>query len=147
MKHLIQGKLDYQCTTYSTAMILGITHEEVLELLGHDGRDIVNESGVGSAKYRGVHIQEIQNICCGMGKALIPYEPIPNLAGAPIECWGTYIQREIMPGSVGLILGHNRSGRHCVAWDGNKILDPNGLESSLTGIECFYKLVDLNACN
>ncbi len=143
MKHLIQGKLDYQCTTYSAAMILGISHNHVIEQLGHDGREIINPIGVGSAKFKGVHIQEIQALFYDHHLGLIPYEPTPNLNGEPVDCWDGAIQQFIMPGSIGLIIGQNRSGRHCVAWDGEKILDPNG-DSSLIGFECFYKVVKLN---
>ena len=143
MKHLIQPELAYQCTTYSAAMILGISHEEVLESIGHDGREIINPEGVGSAKFKGVHIQEIQALFYEHGLALIPYEPNPNLNGELVDCWDGAIQQFIMPFYNGLIIGQNRSGRHCVAWDGTKILDPNGLESSLTGIECFYAMVKI----
>ena len=144
MEHLFQEKLGSQCTTYSAAMILGITHSQLVGFLGHDGLAITQPQGVGSLKYRGVHIQELQAIMEPMGLALIAYEPLPNLNGEAVECWQDRIQSEIMPDAIGLIVGRNRGGKHCVAWDGSKILDPNCIISTLLSIECFYKLVVLN---
>lgn len=123
-------------------MLVEKTPEEVISGVGTDGKTIIDPTGVGARKYCGIHMQQVQAYLNTLGKCLAPYEVLPNFDhGVVIKQWELEdLQLEVMEGHPGLITGNNRSGKHCVAWDGHRILDPNGTESKLQSIDTFWKL-------
>ena len=83
MKHLLQKPGEQKCLTYCCAMLLDLPVEIVENMIGHDGMEILWPERPGNERYRGVHIQEIQDVFISYGKAIFPIEQFPYLA--PID--------------------------------------------------------------
>jgi hypothetical protein len=124
------------CLIYSTAMVLDVAPEKVINLLGHDGQEEWFPLAPPDRRKRGVHIQEIQDLLWELGWRLMLVELMP--ASAPAG--RTHMYREIWPadraierfkryidGRWAILIGQVPSGNyHACAWDGEKILDPRG---------------------
>ena len=83
MKQLLQKPGEQKCLTYCTAMLLDLPIEIVENMIGHDGMEVLWPERSGNERYRGVHIQEIQDVFISYGKAIFPIEKFPYLA--PID--------------------------------------------------------------
>jgi len=64
-------------------MLLDIDVTIVENHIGHDGMEILWPERSGNERYRGIHIQEIQDVFISYGKGLFPIEQFPYLS--PID--------------------------------------------------------------
>lgn len=123
------------CTLYSAAMLLDEEPENLIKELGHDGLEVWWPDQHGPGKYRGVHIQEIQDICASRGFALSLIEAypmsIPNEGASPKPVFkmGEASERLVkaLHNRLALLIGQG-AGRymHACAWDGKRVFDPQG---------------------
>jgi len=137
MKHLVMAKP--QCLLYSAAMVLGLEVEDITDLLGHDGMEIVADLKTND-RYAGVHIQEIQTIAFRLGRYLCPVEPIPasqhgdNIRPLYSICGTDYAVRfmAMTAGRQGILIGASAKGNeHAVAFDDDTVYDPLGKKYSI----------------
>lgn len=66
------------CMIYSAAMALGITPEEIIKEIGHDGTEIKWPSMTGNNRLRGVSIQEIIDLALKRNIALVCLDAYPH---------------------------------------------------------------------
>ncbi len=126
---LPKGK--HQCLIYATAMLLGITPEQVIETVGHDGSEIWWPQLESPWGQRGIHMQEILDVVEATGQTLVCYQLMPT--SVPID---EGLQRRAVfelkraKERFSLVLGVGPgiliTARHACAWDGSKVYDPNG---------------------
>lgn len=105
-------------------MLLDCTPQEVIDFLGHDG-------------LKGVHIQEIQAFAISKGFILALVEARPVLDNVEVST-----TLDVLKLGAGLLLGETSTGnKHCVAWDGEAVFDPNR-HSIFSSIESLWILID-----
>ena len=80
MIQLFQKQDEQKCLLYCAAMILEIGVNTLENMLSATGMEEWWPDRYGNQKFRGVHIQEIQDVFMFYGKALIPIEQFPYLA-------------------------------------------------------------------
>ena len=126
------------CLLFSLAMVLDADPQELIDEIGHDGRDIMFPEVIGTIRQRSFHIQEIIDCCWKRGRAVTPIDIAPCTApdGHPElarEIWDREVARErikkYLTGNVALLIGrtsHKGLGHAC-AWDGEKVYDPRGM--------------------
>ncbi len=138
------------CLLTSTAMVLDKTNEEMIELIGHDGGEIVFPDLPEPSKRQGVHIQEVIDIAIDLGYAVTSIEVSPSSTtdgknNFDIKFKESYADRLKwhMHHSIGIITGLGRRWPHAVAWDGKKILDPQGrtydFDDIKMGVQVYYR--------
>ena len=141
---LPKGK--HQCLIYATAMLLDVEPSEIIEILGHDGIDIWWPELAVPNCFRGVHIQEILDVCAHFGYGLICYQVMPRTSpfgrvdmvrnifevDKALERIDRYLKEP------GLIV----TDVHACAWDGESVYDPNGMITSIQSVALkeFYLL-------
>ena len=136
---LIKQTID-ACLLYSAAMILSVDPKILIDEIGHDGQDIWWPELKGCQQKRGHHIQEIQDCFIRRGKCLYPVELMPTIhtdskfkpetifkINNAMERFQIHIAYK-----TGILIGMNRYNKaHAVAWDGQRIFDPNGMSYGL----------------
>ena len=122
-----------RCMLASAAMLFGTTIEDVQTFLGHDGLEVIGD------EYKGIHIQEIQRYALSKGYALACFEPMPVLEGRIVECWKDDFPLNKFEGL--LLCDTTKDGKHCVAWDGNEILNPTDAE--VVGFHQFWAKIKM----
>ena len=139
----------WSCVLASAAMVLDTDCKSLIEMIGHDGSEIVLPSLPEPAKRRGFHLQEIIDCAIRLSYTVTPIETLPystpdGKAEFPVDF---QISREsrltnYMNNSKGIITGLARKFRHAVAWNGSKIYDPHGLiypfNDCKIEIDCFW---------
>jgi hypothetical protein len=147
MKLQIQPNL-WSCMPVALAMILDEDFREIIEEIGHDGSEIIKTDQLEPCNRRGFHPQELAKICYSRSKALIQFDIIPSVYFNNI----TYIYGDdkkyidkLMRCNEGILLGTINGKDHGVAWDKEKIYDPNGTiyAKGFFGIETFLLVRDL----
>lgn len=128
MKHLLQPN-QWTCLPTSFAMAAGISLEEILEIIGHDGSEIVHQNLNEPYCRRTFHPQECIWAVYQKGFSVTPFEPISLLVAAPnyeITIEQKFDLDLIMSG-FGAITGIGSSGvRHAIAYEDYVGYDPNG---------------------
>ena len=129
-------QLTPSCVLYSAAMMLNEEPENLAKEIGHDGMERWWPDLPSPSCFRGVSVQEIQDVCFARGLGLVHIHAFPCIAPivAPLEDkplfdMGRATERflKMVHGKVGMFLGQAPSGvLHAVAWDGHKCFDPNG---------------------
>ena len=122
MKLQTQKPGEYKCLSYCAAMLLDISIEEVEGVLGYTGMEIINEGTIPEC-FRGIHIQEIQFLFNTKGYCLWPLEKNPILRDAPLYLRN---QEERFRWSLSFRKGILISENHAVAFENEKVFDPNG---------------------
>lgn len=135
----------WSCLPTAFAYVLGIPVTNVLELVGHDGSQIINPRLPEPRNRRSFHIQEMVDVCHH-------YQHLACL----IQAMPCFDEQDIMeaPKAVkrlqhylnlynGVIIGSTRKDhRHAVAWINGTVHDPNGtkygLENRSLVVEEFY---------
>lgn len=143
---LLRMKTGHRCFIYSAAMLLDETPETLMKELGHDGMIIAWPDLQSPKCFRGVHIQEVQDLCLRRGKLLAAVEIAPRI-GYDSHHWTRIYNDDretprflgAISGRPGLITGVYQNtalpqDNHCVAWDGERIFDPN---DKITRLEQF----------
>jgi hypothetical protein len=119
---------------YASAMLFGLTPEQVTELTGYDGQECPFKDG----GQRSHHPQELIDMAYKLGYALIPIERGPLISNGiehlPIfdeidadNRFGSYLK-----GNMGLLECYRNGEHHYVAWDGYNIYDPAGYTTVIT---------------
>lgn len=126
----------YQCSIVATAMLLGITPEDVVEGVGHNGTTIQFPEMPKPLCFRGVHIQEIIDFAIDRGYGLVPFEAQPIATTDGQNRYEVFADEyaEIRFDAMlkkfdGLLCGQRASGvGHIVAWNCKEKLayDPAG---------------------
>lgn len=126
------------CLLYSFAMCLDVHPDVLIQMIGHDGLEMVTEAEEPYC-FRGFAIPELVDVSIELGFAATLIEPFPMVYNgdvevavfprdkAPFRFWN-HINRA----PRGILLGEGNNGvPHAVAWNGRTIFDPNGREYSL----------------
>lgn len=131
----------YHCILASAAMALNRTPDQLIEMIGHDGMEVLYPSLPKPGCYRGFHTQEIIEVALHLGKTATPVEARP--VGTPdgehtfelsrigrfdsaIERFRFYLRTQ-----QGIILGQTGRLHHACGFSIGKVYDPRGLISSL----------------
>lgn len=123
----------WSCLATSFAMALDLPVSALMDLVGHDGSEIVWPSLADPICRRGHHPQEMVLAAHGLGFSVTPFEAYPSSIGAPgVEPFLVPMRgeaddrmRAIMSDATGVLTGTDWKGRrHAVAWDGRRMLDP-----------------------
>ena len=80
MKLLTQKENEQYCILYCAAMLLDLDIETIINYIGTDGLEKWWPNYPAPRCYRGIHIQEIQDLFIGYGKALVLIEKYPTVA-------------------------------------------------------------------
>lgn len=119
-----------QCLLYSAAMILDIDPRRLVQLIGHDGLDVVRKAPKPTC-YRGIAIQEIIDVFYCIGKAIMTIVPRPALGRTENHAVLVYSYDESQKRMSSYLDKHDAilvSNTHAVAWChiAEKIYDPKG---------------------
>lgn len=110
-------------------MVLGITLNEMLTRIGHDGSEIIWPELPEPQRRRTFHIQECLAVALrlGFGTTELQFGPSLTPDGQRLhEVTPPIDIRWLMSISTGVLYGRGRVTNHVVAWDGQKVYDPNG---------------------
>lgn len=134
---LLQQPNRWSCVPTAFAMTANLTAEEFIFRLGHDGSEILWPSLEEPLKRKGFSINECLVAAIPKLYAYLPtiscYCPGPNLPECIIRFKPDYI-KHLIKGQVAILAGTVSGHRHCVAWNGEKVFDPNG---TIYGIDRF----------
>lgn len=115
-------------------MIFDVSVLDLLKEIGHDGSEIIFPHLPDPYRRRAFHVQEMVEPCLRRNLPMVPLEATPLLGVSdgsihPIELPGGNLPRLIrcMQQYRGILLGDWPNGPHAVAWDKEKVYDPNGL--------------------
>lgn len=118
----------WSCLPCSFATVLGVTLEEILEYVGHNGSDIMWPELPEPKCRKGFHIQEMISFSFEKGRTVTPFEPVP--LSIPVEgakpCIITFRygaqnrMNSLLTGRNGVLEGNG----HAVAWYNGIIHDP-----------------------
>jgi hypothetical protein len=128
----------WSCLPSACAIIMDIPLEQLLQVIGHDGSEVVF-----SSQHRGFHIQEIAYAARFFDYAIVQYDRYPLLSwnneGFEIPDWKEKFE-QLLYSSQGVIAGimKNTSRYHAVAWNGIDVINPSGRLISLNDIEPLY---------
>jgi len=131
---LILQPNSWSCTIAAAAMVLDTSIKNLVEMIGHDGSEIMFPELPEPGKRRGFHIQEIVDCVFKFRYSVTPIEILPystpnnNKDDFPINFPGGNKERLLryLSNSKGLLTGISKKWGHTVAWTGKHILDPNG---------------------
>jgi hypothetical protein len=133
----------WSCLPTAFAMVIDRYVEDLIKDIGHDGSEIIWPELPEPYCRRSFHIQEILQTIWGYGVLAMPIQvsPVSMSHGStrpyrvPVQFSPETRFRYIMTLASGVLIGETQNGQpHAVAWDGNKIFDPNG---TTYGIESF----------
>lgn len=132
-------------------MVLNENVNNLIKEIGHDGSEEIEYSTRQKIK-KGFHIQELTKLCYKRNKSLIQFDRYVNIhynEGVTISFSDDleYIY-ELMKDNKGILLGQTKDNKnHAVAWDGEKIYDPNGTiyAKGFLVLETFLLIKDLGA--
>lgn len=122
----------WSCLAASFATVLGLSLEQLLERLGHDGSEIVFPSLDDPERRRAFHPQEMVDVAESLGVAITPIEARPASRPRDVPVPPYEVPMDIFPrwhryleGGVGVLTGLNARNRpHAVVWDGVDVWDP-----------------------
>jgi len=138
----------WTCLPCSFAAVLGLTLEELLRRVGHDGSAIWWPEFPEPWQRRGFHVQEMIDVAYDLGKAVIPIEACPTVCpqpGGPVKpvpMTDVLRVQRYLAQNVGVLTGQGVTGRHAVAWDGQQLLDPCAALNQFKP-DTFYVVKDL----
>ena len=127
----------WQCAATAFAMVLNVPVAELIEQLGHDGREIVFPDLPEPACRRGHNIYELIQIAVNLGYAVTPIplraaitpanDPQRQIViGTDIENWSRFTRQ--LHASQGVIECFGPRLYHLLAYDRGRIFDPDGDE-------------------
>lgn len=141
---------EWSCLPTAFAMVLDIPVEKVIEDIGHDGSEIIFPDLSEPYCRRSFHIQELMDVCmlCNIGVISIEREPVSEAQGKLYKL-PVYIKRMdyYLVNYIGVLTGAAQSGYpHAVAWDGSRVLDPNGMTYGIMdfNINTYFLIVKFN---
>ncbi len=142
---LLRSSQTWGCILTSAAMVLDCTERELIQLIGHDGSEIIFPELCKPACHKGFHVQEIVLAALKLEIALIRFESRPVQTPDHknfYELTNMYNFEDFIQQRIGILVGSTTRYGHAVAWDGVKIYDPRGriyrLSDCKINIEAFY---------
>lgn len=130
MIHLQQKSGEQKCLTYCAAMLLDQEVSILEHLIKTDGMEIWWPDFAGNKQYRGIHIQEVQDIFYYFGKCIYPVEHHPLLSPSVdgrftksiyTNDWATTRFFTRLIGQDGILIYQS----HAKALHGNYVYDPS----------------------
>lgn len=131
--NLVRQPNNWTCNPCAFAMVLGMTLEEMLREVGHDGSRVVNPAHDFPRNLEGFNDFQMHYVAFKKGYGTITFLARPGVDSpeGPIDISGNYWSfdefSEWMMGKQGVIGVQSKRFKNCshaVAWDGEKILDP-----------------------
>jgi hypothetical protein len=113
-------------------MVLGVSLDEVLEAIGHDGSEILWPDLEEPIKRRAFHIEELQYAALRFNCFLAGYSPGFSWSPASMDVAYSFKAQfeDVIRRSDGILVGQyiGRTNAHAVAWNAKeeRIYDPNG---------------------
>lgn len=127
MHHLIQPNR-WSCLPTSFAMACNVPLEKILEIIGHDGSQIIWPELPEPKRRRTFHVQECIWAAWKLGFCVTTFEAAPQLAVSEydvIELLTTYDYADLLS-RKGVMTGIVNGNRHAVAYNDQVVYDPNG---------------------
>lgn len=131
---LLTKKNRWECLLYSMSMALDTSPEELVEVIGHDGSQILDSEAPEPQGRRGFHIQEFVPHILSLGKTMTPFELLPvNLypngrtyrEPLNVERYQSFM--DSLHRGRGVITGVTEGqGGHAVAFHHHAVYDPDG---------------------
>lgn len=131
-------------------MVLDVPIKAILDVIGHDGSDILWPDLPEPIKRRAFHVEELMYACRELGYYLVEYPAkiAYNPGGAHTEIIDfTTKWNQVIAEHSGILLGHyaGRTNAHAVAWNAQEgtIYDPSGNHAKLPEFtsEAFYAAI------
>jgi hypothetical protein len=124
----------WSCLLYSYAMVLDVEPETLIDMIGHDGSEIIFPKKLEPTNRRGFHYQELFDCAFNLGYSVMEIQVLPTSITTldtelfEIDFRITNEQRflEYIKDRVGVFNGMALQHNHAVAWDGSTIYDPRG---------------------
>lgn len=110
-------------------MVLGISLNEIIARIGHDGSEIVFPHLPEPQRRRCFHIQEMIAVSFSLKHPATEFQFNPCMTPNGVDIFEVPASgiRELMSVSKGVLLGKGRQHGHAVAWDRRHIYDPLGM--------------------
>jgi len=134
----------WACMPVAFAMAMGVSVDELLEAVGHDGSKIIFPTLPEPACRQGFHVQEFIVVALQRGLAVTPVELFPVLASSderqthtilyPDNNWKRFA--DTLATSRGVIDGTGFRFGHMVAYDHGRIYDPKGSVYGYSRLAC-----------
>lgn len=124
----------WSCLPTSFAMACNVSLKEMLDLIGHDGSEIIWPEMKEPFKRRAFHIQEciLATLSLGLSCTQIDFRPQSTPNGVLVyEMDHSDFANHFMSKHCGVLTGKGRKTFHAVGWDTKKVYDPAGREYSL----------------
>ncbi len=126
----------WSCLACSFAQALGVTLEEIIEFVGHDGSQIINPLAPEPFCRKSFHPQEMIDFCLSLGKGVTEIQKFPTSINEYSENERTVFElgkafkrfEKYLSENKGVLCGYVRERRvpHAVYWDQQNIIDSNG---------------------
>lgn len=142
---------DWSCLPTAFAMTLDMPVEQIIEELGHDGSEVIFPNLEDPYSRRSFHPQELLDICILRDYGVIPVEREPSC-----EVQGHVYKLSLSKRRLDyylvnytncILIGTSQSGKpHAVAWNGERVFDPNGKIYGITNfcINMLLLIVKIN---
>lgn len=153
MIHQLQPN-NWSCLLTSFAMAYDMPVVDLVDLVGHDGSEIMWPHLAPPNNRRGFHIQELIMAGNSMGYTVTPFEPRPVLTSADMLLQGEpkpldlnrWLERfmAIMAIGIGVLTGQTNTGaRHAIACNMGKPFDPSGQITDLDSfqVQCYWRVI------
>jgi hypothetical protein len=141
----------WSCLTTSLAMLCDVSHDKIIEIIGHDGSEIIHPKMDEPYCRRSFAINELTKAALALGYALVEIEGTSLLSPTGLEVDAVpvtipYWEDDMLLNYDALLLGEGRSGiSHAAAWNHQRSLvyDPNGSRYQINFFrrESFYIIV------
>jgi len=128
---LVKQPNRWSCVGAAFAMALGISMEEVIDLVGHDGSERINDKPEPHC-YMGFHPEEFTLLAkIKYGANIVWVQPNPGWAdNRLLKSTEKRMSKAISLFPNGVLTGRFSSGtHHAIAWDGKRFFDPAGYTS------------------
>ena len=121
----------WSCLPTAFAILLDVKVQDIFDLCGHDGSEIVFPGRSDPHGRRSFHIQEMINFCDFKQRSVTPIECNP----VSVNQYGEEYSIPVDPGriyrylsfNIGVLVGIINGNQHAAAWCGNGFAyDPNG---------------------
>ena len=141
----------WSCLPTAFAMALDISVKEVIDIIGHDGSEIIFPQFKEPACRRSFHIQEMIDVCMLRDVAVIQIEVDPVSCVKENSFYKVPVSDTRLDYYLSLYTGvfvgvGSMNTPHAVAWSGRQIFDPNGTVYYLSDfkVEVFFILHPLH---
>lgn len=120
-------------------MVLGISLNEMITRIGHDGSEIVFPHLLEPQRRRCFHIQEMIAVSFSLKRPTTEFQFNPCMTPNGVDIFEVPASgiQELMSVSIGVLLGKGRVHGHAVAWNGTHIYDPLGMVYDIENQELF----------